>query len=91
MDFHHISLFYFRRFHVKDASQLSRLVEVDDVIIKVLVEWNPRDMARQIAETVNIRHSTVSDHLNKLGYRIKDQPLQNYLEQSGFSLLNIMK
>ncbi|XP_011638278.1 histone-lysine N-methyltransferase SETMAR-like [Pogonomyrmex barbatus] len=42
--------------------------EVDDNKIKALIESNPRYTTREIVETLNIHHSSVHDHLKKLGY-----------------------
>jgi len=44
---------------------------MDDDKIKALIKSNPRYTTREIAETLKIQHSTVHDHLKKLGYASK--------------------
>lgn len=47
-------------FDLKDNPRSWRLNEVDDVIIKTLVESDPRDMKLEIAETLNIQDLNVN-------------------------------
>jgi len=58
-------------FDLNDASRSGRPIKVDDDKIKALIESNPRYTTREIAETLKIQHSTVHDHLKKLGYASK--------------------
>ena len=55
-------------FDFNDTPRSERPTEVDDDKIKALIESNPRYTTREIAETFNIHHSSVHDHLKKLGY-----------------------
>ncbi|XP_011883505.1 PREDICTED: histone-lysine N-methyltransferase SETMAR-like [Vollenhovia emeryi] len=55
-------------FDVNDAPRSGRPVEVDDDQIKALIEANPHSTTRDIAESLNLHHSTVHDHLRKLGF-----------------------
>ena len=55
-------------FDVNDAPRSGRPVEADDDQIKALIEANPHSTTRDIAETLNLHHSTVHDHLRKLGF-----------------------
>lgn len=55
-------------FDLNDAPRSGRPTEVDDDKIKALIESNPRYTTREIVETLNIHHSSVHDHLKKLGY-----------------------
>lgn len=58
-------------FQVNDAPCSGKPIEIDDDQVKALIESNPRYTTREIAETLSIHHSTVYDHLNKLGYVCK--------------------
>lgn len=58
-------------FDLKDTPRPGRPNEVDDDEIKALIEANPSYTTREIAETLNIHHSTVHDHLKKLGFVTK--------------------
>ncbi|MDD9350656.1 hypothetical protein, partial [Mumia sp.] len=51
-------------FDIHDAPRSGRPTEVDSDELKALVGANPLE----IAETLKIHHSTVHDHLKKLGY-----------------------
>ena len=55
-------------FDLNDTPWSERPTEVDDDKIKALIEPNPRYTTREIAETFNIHHSSVHDHLKKLRY-----------------------
>ncbi|XP_006145801.1 histone-lysine N-methyltransferase SETMAR-like [Tupaia chinensis] len=55
-------------FDLNDTPRSGRPAKVDDDKIKALIESNPRYTTREIAETLNIHHSSVHDHLKKLGY-----------------------
>ncbi|XP_011631768.1 histone-lysine N-methyltransferase SETMAR-like, partial [Pogonomyrmex barbatus] len=55
-------------FDLNGAPRSRRLIKVDDDKIKALIESNPRYTIQEIAETLNIHHSSVHDHLKKLGY-----------------------
>ncbi|XP_011639265.1 histone-lysine N-methyltransferase SETMAR-like [Pogonomyrmex barbatus] len=55
-------------FDLNDALRSGKPIEVDDDKIKTLIESNPRYTTREIAETLNIHHSSVHDYLKKLGY-----------------------
>lgn len=58
-------------FDVNDAPRSGRPVEVDNDQIKALIEANPRSTTRDIAEALNVHHSTVHDHLRRLGFTSK--------------------
>lgn len=55
-------------FDLNDTPRSGRPIEVDDDKIKALIESNQRYTTREIAEILKIHHSTVHDHLKKLGY-----------------------
>ncbi|KAM5254151.1 histone-lysine N-methyltransferase SETMAR-like [Hipposideros larvatus] len=55
-------------FDLNNASRSGRPTEVDDDKIKALIESNPHYTTREIAETLNIHHLSIHDHLKKLGY-----------------------
>ena len=55
-------------FDIHDAPRSGRPTEVDSDELKALVGANPHYTTREIAETLKIHHSTVHDHLKKLGY-----------------------
>lgn len=55
-------------FDLNDAPRSGRPTKVDDNKIKALIESNPHYTTREIAETLNVHHSSVHDHLKKLGY-----------------------
>ncbi|CAK9827264.1 Histone-lysine N-methyltransferase SETMAR [Anthophora retusa] len=55
-------------FDLNDTPRSGRPTEVDDDKIKALIESNKRYTTREIAEMLDIHHSSVHDHLKKLGY-----------------------
>ncbi|KAM5283286.1 methionine-R-sulfoxide reductase B2, mitochondrial isoform 1-T1 [Hipposideros larvatus] len=64
---------WFTKFHASDfdlneAPGSGRPTEVDDDKIKASIESNPRYTTQEIADTLNIHHSSIHDHLKKLGY-----------------------
>ncbi|KAM5275805.1 histone-lysine N-methyltransferase SETMAR-like [Hipposideros larvatus] len=64
---------WFTKFHagdfdLNDSPQSGSPTKVDDDKIKALFESNPCYMTKEIAETLNIYHSSIHDHLKKMGY-----------------------
>ncbi|KAJ8951110.1 hypothetical protein NQ318_021554 [Aromia moschata] len=55
-------------FDVTDAPRSGRPMEADDDQIKALIEADPHSTTLDIAETLNLHHSTVHDPLRKLGF-----------------------
>ena len=55
-------------FDLKDAPRSERPTEVDDYKIKAMIENNRRSTTREIAEKLNISHTSVERHLKQLGY-----------------------
>ena len=55
-------------FNVEDRPRSGRPSEVDNDVIKTLVESTPRITTQGIAEKMNIDNSTALRHLKQLGY-----------------------
>ena len=55
-------------FSVKDSSRTSRPTEINTDKIKVLLNENPYLTARDIAEDLQISHTSVLNHIRKIGY-----------------------
>ena len=55
-------------FSVKDSSRTSRPTEINTDKIKVLLDENPYLTARDIAEDLQISHTSVLNHIRKIGY-----------------------
>ncbi|CAK9820139.1 Histone-lysine N-methyltransferase SETMAR [Anthophora quadrimaculata] len=52
---------------LKDEPRAGRLSDFDDNLLKAILEQNPRQSTRGIAERLNTSQSTVNRHLEKLG------------------------
>ena len=55
-------------FDLEDAKRSGRPSTVDDDQIQALVTYNPHSTTRDIAETLNISHTSVSNHLGASVY-----------------------
>lgn len=53
---------------MKDAPRLGRPIKDDDDKIKELLEDNPYYSTREIAEKLNVSHTSIEEHLKQLGY-----------------------
>lgn len=54
-------------FDLNDMPKSGRLSVIDDDIIKAMIDQNPFLTTSEIAERVNSRQQTISDHIRKLG------------------------
>jgi [histone H3]-lysine36 N-dimethyltransferase SETMAR len=54
-------------FNLNDRSRFGRPLEMDDVVLKSLVESDPKLSSREIAIILKNTHTTVLDHLHKIG------------------------
>ena len=49
-------------FSLKDDQRSGRLSEVDDDIMKVIIEFNRHITVREIAKQLNVSHTTIENH-----------------------------
>ncbi|XP_067126777.1 histone-lysine N-methyltransferase SETMAR-like [Centruroides vittatus] len=57
-------------FSLKDEERPGRSSDFDDDVLKVLIEQNPRQMTRELAEKLHTSQSTINCHLQKLGKKV---------------------
>lgn len=62
------SKFQAGNFDIKDGPRSGRPSEVNEDKIQELIQLNPRSTTREISDILGIHHSTVHDHLIKMGY-----------------------
>ena len=55
-------------FSLKDEKRSGRPVEVDDDLIKAIIDSNRHSTTREIAEKLHVSHTCIENHLKQLGY-----------------------
>lgn len=55
-------------FDINDAPRPGRPQEIESIDVKAIVDQNPSQSVRDIAEALDISHASVENHLRKLGY-----------------------
>ncbi|GFT82320.1 histone-lysine N-methyltransferase SETMAR [Trichonephila clavipes] len=58
-------------FSLKDEKRSGRPVEVDDDLIKAIIDLDRHSTTRGIAEKLHVSHTCIENHLKQLGYVIK--------------------
>ena len=64
-------------FSLKDEKRSGRLVEVDDDLIKAIIDLDRHSTTRKIAEKLHVSHTCIENHLKQLGYVQKHGFLTN--------------
>ena len=64
---------WFDKFHsgdfsLKDEKRSDRSVEVDDDLIKAIIDSDRHSTTREIAEKLHVSHICIENHLKQLGY-----------------------
>ena len=55
-------------FSLKDEKRSGRLVEVDDDLIKAIIDLDRHSTTRKIAEKLHVSHTCIENRLKQLGY-----------------------
>ena len=55
-------------FSLKDEKRSGRPVEVDDDLIKAIIDSDRHSTTREIAEKLRVSHTCIENHLKQLGY-----------------------
>ena len=55
-------------FSLKDEKRSGRPVEVDDDLIKAIIDSDRHSTTREIAEKLHVSHTCIENHLKQLGY-----------------------
>ena len=55
-------------FSLKDEKRSSRLIEVDDDLIKAIIDSDRHSITREIAEKLHVSRTCIENHLKQLGY-----------------------
>ena len=55
-------------FSLKDGQHSGRPSEVDDDIMKAIIESNRHITVREIAKQLNVSHATIENHIRRLGH-----------------------
>ena len=55
-------------FSLKDEKRTGRPVEVDDDLIKAIIDSHRHSTTREIAEKLHVSHTCIENHLKQLGY-----------------------
>ncbi|GFV48376.1 histone-lysine N-methyltransferase SETMAR [Trichonephila clavipes] len=55
-------------FSLKDEKRFGRPVEVDDDLIKAIIDSDRHSTTREIAEKLHVSHTCIENHLKELGY-----------------------
>ena len=58
----------FRDFSLKDEKRSGRPVEVDDDLIKAIIDSDRHGTTREIAEKLHVSRTCIENHLKQLGY-----------------------
>ena len=64
-------------FSLKDEKRSGRPVEVDDDLIKTIIDSDSHSTTREIAEKLHVSHTCIENHLKQLGYVQKHGFLTN--------------
>lgn len=60
--------FHSGNFDINDAQRSGRPHEIETSNVKAIVDQNPTQSVREIAMALNVSHTSVENHLHKLGY-----------------------
>ena len=55
-------------FSLKDEKRSGRPVEIDDDLIKAIIDSDRHSTTREIAEKLRVSHTCIENHLKQLGY-----------------------